>query len=195
MQKLKDKWQLIAVIVLSLVDMCGIYPVYESAMADPMANLPPAPMVPPAIQLDDDQKAVAGGNKVPRPPAVLYTWEPFYRPSFGKIVVVEEQPEIDISTQSTPTEAIQLLGIIRLNGEYRALVSIEGEPAMEIRKGQAINATDGIVVVDIRRNAVIVAKEGYRNGIVQMEMPSLEAHEWYQRVDDEPVRGKLEFIK
>lgn len=197
----KIDWMKAGVIALLLADLGLAYPLYAKFNEDPMASLaPPPPATSGAeVQLsggaDEDTRQIVIGL----PPAALLAWDPFaaprgQKPPPGPVVETTTiEPEPMSPTEEIAVDAIRLLGIISLNGQYSALVAGEAGGAEELRRGMIVPGTEDIRCIRITRDGILLAQPGYVNTFLPLSQPSLSAQPWYSgEADTRAIRGRIE---
>lgn len=183
------------VVVLLLANVVAAWPVYEKFAQDPMDALPAfVPSGPQRVEIDVDKETevlrVVGGL----PPSALSGWDPFKAPRLGKASEVDTAPAgpVERPVVAIVTENMSLLGILNLNGSYLALLRVGGEPAIELRRGMTIPGTEGVRVLEIRKDGLMLAQEGALNTFLPLSRPELQGQPWYRAEDAGSIRGSVE---
>lgn len=183
------------VVVLLLANVVAAWPVYEKFAEDPMDALPPfVPAGPQSVEIDVDEETdvlqVVGGL----PPTALAGWDPFKAPRLGRAPESEttSAEPVERPVVAIPTENMSLLGIINLNGSYLALMRVGGEPAIELRRGMTIPGTEGVRVLEIRRDGLMLAQQGSLNTFMPLSRPELQGQPWYRAEDAGSIRGTVD---
>ncbi|RMH57686.1 MAG: hypothetical protein D6679_06165 [Candidatus Hydrogenedentota bacterium] len=211
MENFKARLPQIAVVLTLLGNLGMAYPLQQVATTDPMAELPPPP--PPKIrqvslgfESGTDTEIRTNG----RIPEALLKWEPFERPKEYEKAIVrqqrrggeEERPEKgkeeaaggggegEAERYPIVTDDFLLYGILKLDGRYLALISINGEPAVEITVGMNLPNTD-VKVTAIKRDGIWLSQEGSLDTFLPLESPEVEGQPWYSGPDAGSIRGDI----
>jgi len=173
----------LGVFALLLVDLALIYPIYMQILAEP--EIPAGFVAPAPIKLAPSMDTGASAVSIDPPPPDLLSWDPFravkgFRGTGGGGGEPEDSSAV-VQASNLPigTDNIVLHGIISLNGQYRALISIEGAPSMEVRQGMTLQGTE-IKAVEIRRDAVILSQPGAINTPLRLRQSEFRAQSWFQ---------------
>ena len=178
----KEHWEKIVVVILLLADLGAGYPVYSVYSEDPKDALSPPTFSKAAFDIesdDDDDEIVKKGGKIP---TNLLLWNTFFQPTFkpSTTVVVEDDEDEVIEDGMMPmsTEGIYLLGVIKLNGQFLALVSVDEEPSGSVREGDFLPNYEDVKVAKIRYDGIYLDQSGYRRTFMPLNQPRLDGKQW-----------------
>lgn len=174
----------VGVFALLLVDLALTFPLYMQMLASPESEIPTGFVAPAPIKLAPSLDTGASATPVAPPSPELLTWDPFmavkgFKGAGGGGTESADTEIAQATNLPIGTDNIVLHGIISLNGQYRALISIEGAPSVEVRKGMTLPGTD-IKAADIHRDAVLLSQPGALNTPLRLRQSEFRAQPWYQ---------------
>lgn len=210
-------------LALLLADLAAAYPVYTLYITDPKSEIAPFSAGAAPIKLNVGKESDTEEMRTGQPPKDLLQWDPFKIPVRGLGSAgggEEEETQAAVPTnQPIATDNIRLYGIIQLNGEYRALVSVSGgtapppqggpgqpgqvpftplapsggAPPEEVRQGMILPGTTDIKAAQIRRDGILLTQPGSQPTFLPLTIPGLsEPKPWFRGGESGALRGRIQ---